>query len=340
MMPGGATQPSLSEGQLTPGQQRCVPGPSCRTATTCTTEWQGLTSASSAQGEAGLKLGHIWTGGKTREQAPAAQPPVAQSAAAPDDALQLAHLAAIVESSDDAIVSKTLDGRILSWNAGATRIFGYTSEEAIGRPITLIIPEDLRDEERVILQRVAAGERVDHFDTVRVTRDGRRIPISLSVSPIRNADGVIVGASKIARDISERARAEQALRDSEMRLSAEATALTRLTAASTRLWQSETLEGGLEEMLSAVLELLGADKGNVQLLQADGETLVIVAQRGFEQEYLDRFRAVSSTDGSACGRALRSGARAIIEDVEGTRTMPRLSMPPARRATARSSPRR
>ena len=91
-----------------------------------------------------------------------------------------------------------------------------------------------------------------------------------------------------------------------MRLSAEAAALTKLTAASTRLWQSETLEGGLEEMLSAVLELLGADKGNVQLLQPDGETLVIVAQRGFEQEYLDRFRAVSSTDGSACGRALRS----------------------------------
>jgi two-component system, chemotaxis family, CheB/CheR fusion protein len=144
---------------------------------------------------------------------------VAASAEAewPDYAIQLARLAAIVESSDDAIVGKTLTGQIQSWNAAAARIFGYSAEEVIGQPITLIIPPELQDEERHILERVRRGERIDHFDTIRLTKDGRRIPISLTVSPVRNPRGVIVGASKIARDISERARSEQALREGERR---------------------------------------------------------------------------------------------------------------------------
>jgi two-component system, chemotaxis family, CheB/CheR fusion protein len=132
-----------------------------------------------------------------------------------DPSIQLALLAAIVQSSDDAIVSKTLEGRILSWNAGATRIFGWEPEEAIGQPITIIIPVELHDEERRILARVRAGERIDHFDTVRVTRDGRRLQISLTVSPVRDARGVIVAASKIARDVTERKLAEQIMRRNE-----------------------------------------------------------------------------------------------------------------------------
>jgi two-component system CheB/CheR fusion protein len=127
-------------------------------------------------------------------------------------------LASIVEASDDAIVSKTLDGVILSWNGGAERIFGYTAAEAVGQPITLIIPEELRDEERSILERLRRGERVDHFQTVRVAKDGRRLDISLTVSPVRDDDGKIVGASKIARDISEQIRSQEALRESEERL--------------------------------------------------------------------------------------------------------------------------
>jgi two-component system, chemotaxis family, CheB/CheR fusion protein len=144
-----------------------------------------------------------------------ASPSVAE---AMDSSVQLARLAAIVSSSDDAIVSKTLDGRIQSWNAGATRIFGYRADEVIGKPITIIIPPELHDEERRILAQVSRGERVDHFDTIRVTKDGRRISISLTVSPVRDAHGVIVGASKVARDISERKFAERALRESEQRL--------------------------------------------------------------------------------------------------------------------------
>ncbi len=143
----------------------------------------------------------------------------------PDYFIRLALLAAIVESSDDAIVSKTLEGRIQSWNAGAERIFGYTAAEAIGQQITIIIPPELLDEERRILNQLRRGERVDHFDTIRMTKDGRRIAISLTVSPVRNSRGVIVGASKVARDITERKRSEEALRDSEQRLKASEEAL-------------------------------------------------------------------------------------------------------------------
>jgi PAS domain S-box-containing protein len=129
-----------------------------------------------------------------------------------------ARLAAIVESSEDAIVSKTLDGVIRSWNAGAERLFGYQAEEAVGRPITLIIPTERRDEELEILARVSRGERIEHYETVRVTKDGRRLDISLTVSPIRDTANRIIGASKVARDVTDRKRMENALRESEQRL--------------------------------------------------------------------------------------------------------------------------
>src|SRR3954453_9239603 len=113
-----------------------------------------------------------------------------------------AHLAAIVESSDDAIVSKTLQGIIQTWNKGAERIFGWTSDEVVGKPITIIIPPDRQDEEPRILARLREGKRVDHIETVRITKDGRQIHVSVTISPVRNSAGVIVGASKVARDIT------------------------------------------------------------------------------------------------------------------------------------------
>jgi PAS domain S-box-containing protein len=118
-------------------------------------------------------------------------------------------LGAIVESSDDAIVSKKLDGVITSWNAAATRIFGFTAEEAIGRSITIIIPPDLRHEEATILSRLRKGERIEHYETVRVTKAGKKLNVSLTISPVRDSKGHIIGASKIARDITERKEAEQ-----------------------------------------------------------------------------------------------------------------------------------
>ena len=129
-----------------------------------------------------------------------------------------ARLAAIVDSSEDAIISKTLDSVIRTWNTGAERLFGYTAEEAVGRPITLIIPTDRLDEEVEILARLTRGERIEHFETVRRAKDGRQLDISLTVSPIRDAEGRIIGASKVARDVTERRRAEEALQASELRL--------------------------------------------------------------------------------------------------------------------------
>jgi hypothetical protein len=134
---------------------------------------------------------------------------------APDqtsDAIEIQRLAAIVDGSDDAIIGKTLDGVVTSWNSGAARIFGYTSQEMVGQPIACLIPADLHGEEMGILAKLKRGERVDHYDTIRLARNGRLIAVSLTVSPLRDATGRIVGASKIARDITERKRADE-LRD-------------------------------------------------------------------------------------------------------------------------------
>jgi PAS domain S-box-containing protein len=119
------------------------------------------------------------------------------------------HYASIVESSDDAILSKDLNGVITSWNCGAQRLFGYTAEEAVGRSVTLLIPVDRHNEEPMILERVRRGERIEHYETVRQRKDGSLVDISLTVSPIKNEKGKIVGASKIARDITELKRARE-----------------------------------------------------------------------------------------------------------------------------------
>lgn len=117
---------------------------------------------------------------------------------------ELAHLAAVVESSDDAIVTKTLEGIITTWNKGAERIFGYTSEEVVGKHITILIPPDRIDEEPAIIEKLRRGQRIDHYETIRMRKDGARIFVSLTVSPVKDSSGKIVGASKIARDITDR----------------------------------------------------------------------------------------------------------------------------------------
>jgi PAS domain S-box-containing protein len=127
-------------------------------------------------------------------------------------------LAAIVQGSDDAIVAKDLNGIVTSWNGSAERIFGYTEQEVLGKPIAIIIPSDLQTEEVEILRRLRSGERIEHFETVRITKGGKRILVSLTISPVRDSSGKIVGASKIARDVTQIRQVEQALRDSEQRM--------------------------------------------------------------------------------------------------------------------------
>jgi PAS domain S-box-containing protein len=127
-------------------------------------------------------------------------------------------LSALIESADDAIISKTLDGIITSWNKGAQRIFGYTADEVIGKPVTILIPAGHEDEEPTILARLRAGKRIEHYETIRITKDGRLLDISLTVSPIKGPNGEIVGASKIARDITDQKRARRELDEASQRL--------------------------------------------------------------------------------------------------------------------------
>jgi PAS domain S-box-containing protein len=149
------------------------------------------------------------------------------------DELELSRLAAIVSSSDDAIITKTLDGKVTSWNAGATSIFGNEASEMIGQSITRIIPPKLHEEERQILARLKRGERLQHYETVRLAKDGRRVDISLSVSPLISRSGKVVGASKIARDITAIKRADAELQQARIEFArvARVTTLGELTAA-------------------------------------------------------------------------------------------------------------
>jgi PAS domain S-box-containing protein len=162
-----------------------------------------------------------------------------------------ARLAAVVESSEDAIISKTLDGIIRTWNDGATRIFGYTSEEMIGRHVTTLMPPDRVDEEARIIERLRRGERIEHYETVRVRKDGTRLDISLTISPIRDSSGVVVGASKIARDITARKQFE-----AERERLLEAERLARGEAERVSLLKDEflaTLSHELRTPLNAIL---------------------------------------------------------------------------------------
>jgi PAS domain S-box-containing protein len=168
---------------------------------------------------------------------------------------RLRWLASIVESSDDAIVSKNLDGIITSWNRGAERIFGYSASEAIGQHITLVIPHDRQSEEREILTRLRRGERIDHFETVRQRKQGSLIVVSLTVSPVRDADDKIVGASKIARDITEQKRSQELIvtlaREAEHR----SKNLLANALATVNLSQSSSPEG-LKQVIAGRIQAL------------------------------------------------------------------------------------
>jgi PAS domain S-box-containing protein len=158
-------------------------------------------------------------------------------------------LSALIESADDAIISKTLEGIITSWNAGAQRVFGYTADEVIGKSITILIPEGHENEEPAILARLRAGERIEHYETIRVRKDGKLIDISLTVSPIRGPNGEIIGASKIARDVTEQRQARRALDEASERLKLASTA-ARLGEWS---WDAKTDVVTLSETAADIL---------------------------------------------------------------------------------------
>jgi PAS domain S-box-containing protein len=186
-------------------------------------------------------------------------------------------LASIVDSSGDAIFSEDLDGVIVSWNRGAERLYGYSAGEALGRSIALIVPPELRDEEPVILARIAAGEHIEHYGTVRRCKDGRRIEVSLTVSPVRSAEGRIVGASKIARDITERRQASRALAQ-------RAEEQKTLYEFTNRLYRAESLAAVYQAALDAIISALHCGRASIQRFDQRG-VMRFVAWRGLSEGY-------------------------------------------------------
>lgn len=224
-------------------------------------------------------------------------------------------LAAIVEFSEDAIISKTLDGRILSWNAGAERLFGYSAGEVIGQPITLLIPPERQHEEQSILERLRKGERIEHFETERVTKDGRYIAISLTISPVRDASGSVVAASKVARDITSQREVQTALLTLTEKLAGQVADLQRLHEMSLRLASTHELPQILERALSAAMAIDGADFGLLCLCNPETGALKVGASSGLSDDYL-KLAETTVPSGETSGRSLHELQRVIVEDTE------------------------
>jgi PAS domain S-box-containing protein len=229
--------------------------------------------------------------------------------------------AAIVESSDDAIVAKNLDGVISAWNAAAERMFGYTEHEAIGQPITMIIPPELHDEERDILRRLRAGERVAHYETVRVTKAGERIDVSLTISPLRDRAGRIIGCSKIARDITKAKQAEAVVRQSEQRLAREVARAKTLQTISSRLIAESTPESLYAQILGAAMELMASDSASVQVLAGDHACLRLLAWKNLHPDSATFWERVEIGAGSTCSKALSDNERVVVADIEACEFM-------------------
>lgn len=200
-------------------------------------------------------------------------------------------LAAIIESADDAIISKSLEGIITSWNKGAERIFGYTADEVIGKPITIIIPPDHLNEEPAILARLRAGERIEHFETIRMRKDGKRLDISLTVSPIKGPHGRVVGASKVARDITARKNNERMLHE-------QAEALRTLNKVGELISAELDLHKTVQAVTDAATELTRAEYGSFfyNVLNEEGASYMLFTLAGAPRELFEHFPMPRATD--------------------------------------------
>jgi PAS domain S-box-containing protein len=193
-------------------------------------------------------------------------------------------LAAVIESSDDAIISKNLDGIIQTWNQGAQRIFGYAAEEVVGKSITILIPPERQAEEPEILRRLRGGERIDHYETVRVRKDGTRLDVSLTVSPVKDSTGRVIGVSKIARDVTDRKRSEEKLRD-------ETRVLELLNRTGTLIASQLDLQSLVQSVTDAATELSGAKFGAFfyNVINQQGESFLLYTLSGAPREAFERF---------------------------------------------------
>jgi PAS domain S-box-containing protein len=218
-------------------------------------------------------------------------------------------LAAIIESADDAIISKTLDGVITSWNEGAQRIFGYSAEEVLGKPIAILIPDDHLNEEPGILARLKAGERIEHYETVRRRKNGTLVEISLTVSPVRDGTGTIIGASKIARDISERKRAEEAIAE-------QAEVIETVNRLGLTLAGELELDKVVQAVTDAATDITEARVGAFlyNVLNEQGESYLLYALSGVPPEAFAHLPMPRKTDIFA--PTFRGEGTVLIDDVK------------------------
>src|SRR5829696_1083642 len=217
----------------------------------------------------------------------------------PVDDITLRHLARVVESSDDAIVSKDLNGIVTSWNRAAERMFGYTAAEAVGRSIRMIIPADRQSEEEMVLSRIRTGESITHFETIRQRKDGSLIPISLTVSPIHDEAGQVIGASKIARDISDRIRADMASRR-----------LTAVVESSDDAIVTKDLTGIITSWNPAAERIFGYSEA--EAIGRSVRMLIPDELQNEEDVVLARLRAGEKIDHYETVRRHRDGTRRIV----------------------------
>jgi PAS domain S-box-containing protein len=221
----------------------------------------------------------------------------------------MAQMAAIVESSDDSIIGTDSNGIIASWNKGAEQLFGYTAEEVIGKPVMILIPPGRADEEPYILERIKRGEQVDHYETVRRREDGSEVDISLTVSPIRDKAGKVIGASKIARDITERKRAEARLRE-------EAEIIETINRTGRVISAELNLQNVVKEVTDAATELVGARFGAFfyNVIDDGGESYMLYALSGAPHEAFAQFPMPRNTD--LFGSTFRGEGTIRIDDVK------------------------
>lgn len=217
-------------------------------------------------------------------------------------------LAAIVESSDDAILSKNLDGIITSWNRGAERLYGYLHEEIIGKPLYLLVPPEHQQEIPAIIQRIRQGEKIEHFETQRIRKDGRRVDVSLTISPIKDAEGRIIGASKIARDITERKRVEQSLRVHNERL-------RLLWQAAVVLLDANNPDAMLQRVFHTVADHLGLDCFLNHQVNESGDGLRLASYFGITAEQARQMDRLKYGEG-ICGSVALTQEPIVATDIQ------------------------
>ncbi|HEX8396682.1 MAG TPA: PAS domain S-box protein [Pyrinomonadaceae bacterium] len=226
----------------------------------------------------------------------------------PFDETAASWLTAIIESAEDAIISKTLEGIITSWNKSAQRIFGYTAEEIVGKSVLTLIPPDMQHEEKLIIGKIKAGDRIEHYETIRVAKDGRLINISLTVSPIKAPDGTIIGASKIVRDISARKQAEAKLKEQ-----------SEILETINRIGQLLSAELDQEKLVQAFTdagtEITGAEFGAFfyNVYRPDGGSYMLYSLSGVPREHFENFPMPRATD--IFGPTFRGEGTIRLDDV-------------------------